>query len=52
MMVMIFDKDVGDNDDLLGRCWITFDTVVKEYQGIKYYYKSPKWYNIYHDATE
>lgn len=26
MMLMVFDEDLDDNDDLIGRCWINFKT--------------------------
>lgn len=49
---MIFDKDEKDQDDLIGRCWITFKIKNKSHNGIKYYYKNPKWYNIVYDGGD
>lgn len=42
MMVMLYDFDQNDKDDLIGRVWVTFQSKVR----------TPKWYNILYEPTD
>jgi Ca2+-dependent lipid-binding protein len=52
MMIMMFDKDSEDSDDLLGRCWIQFDLKAMGSTNVQYFHRKPKWFNLFYDATE
>jgi hypothetical protein len=51
MMVMLYDHDEGEKDDLMGRCWITFQKHEVKLNGVTFYWHRPKWYNLIYDAT-